>query len=202
MSSTARTRTGSGARVRRQIPGCEIAATVSDVVRDVVADAAPEELPLVEGLSRFGDETAVRRLTHRSRPREPLGFGLEEITVLVTPVVWIVVEEAVRRVVDSTVAGVAQGPWARLRRRLHGRAAPLTVPPLTREQIVEVRQRMLELAAQNGLERERAVTLADLLVARLTLHVPEESARASRSGTIGADPDTETRGAGDTSAEG
>ncbi|MEO7195604.1 MAG: hypothetical protein ABIZ05_12435 [Pseudonocardiaceae bacterium] len=78
----------------------------------------------------------------------------------------------------------------------------MTVPPLTREQIVEVRQRMLELAAQNGLERERAVTLADLLVARLTLHVPEESARASRSGTIGADPDTETRGAGDTSAEG
>ncbi|MGH3853140.1 MAG: hypothetical protein ACRDR6_06510 [Pseudonocardiaceae bacterium] len=172
---------------------------MSDVVRDVVADAAPEELPLVEGLSRFGDETAVRRLTRRSRPREPLGFGLDEIAVLVTPVVWIAVEEAVRRVVDSTVAGVAKGPWARLRRRLRWRPTPLTVPPLTREQIVEVRQRMLELAAHNGLERERAVTLADLLVARLLLHVPEESARASRSGTIGADPDTETRG---TSAEG
>ncbi len=156
----------------------------------------------MEGLSRFDEETVVRRLTRQSRRREPLGFGLDEIAVLVTPVVWIVVEETVRRIVDSAVAGVAKGPWARLRRLLRRRAAPLTVPPLTHEQIVEVRQRVLELAAQNGLERERAVTLADVLGARLSLHVSEESARTSQSGTIGADSDTDTRGADGTTTEG
>jgi hypothetical protein len=183
-------------------PGVKTTATVSDVVRDVVAEAAPEELPLVEGLRRFDDETVVRRLTRRSRPREPLGFGLDEIAVLVTPVVWIVVEEAVRRIVDSTVAGMTKGTVARLRRHLRKRAAPLTVPPLTREQIVEVQQRVLELATKNGLERDRAVTLADLLGARLSLHVSEESARRSQSGTLGADPDKETRGTDGTNAEG
>lgn len=193
---------GSEAGSPDKYQGARTEPRVSDVVRDVVAEAAPEELLLVEGLSRFDDETIVRRLTHRSRPREPLGFGLEEIAQLVHPVVWIAVVEAVRRIVDSAVAGVAKGPWARLRRRLRRRPAPLTVPPLTREQIVEVRQRVLELAAQNGMERERAVKLADLLVARLPLQVSEESARASHSGTISADPDTETRGADGTSTEG
>ena len=186
-------------------PGTRTQITVGDVVRDVVAEAAPEELPLVEALSRFDDETVVRRLTRRSQRREPLGFGLGEIAVLVTPVVWIVVEEAVRKLVDSAVAGVAKGPKARrlLRRLLRRRAAPLTVPPLTPEQIVEVQQRLLEIAAQNELELERAVMLADLVGARLSLHVSEESARASRSGDIGADPDTEThRGAGGTSTGG
>lgn len=193
---------GSAAGSAGKYPGAMAGTTVSNVVRDVVAEAAPEELPLVEGLSRFDDEIVVRRLTRRSRPREPLGFGLEEVAALVTPVVWIVVQEAVRRVVDSAVAGVAKGPWARLRRRLGRRAAPLTVPPLTREQIVEVRQRMLELAAQSGLERERAVTLADLLVTRLSPHISEKSARTSQSGTIGADFSTENHGADRTSAEG
>lgn len=194
---------GSAAGSADKYPGAGVGTTVGDVVRDVVAKAAPEELPLVEGLSRFDDETVMRRLTRRSRPREPLGFGLDEVAGLVTPVVWIAVEETVRRVVDSAVAGVTKRPRARLRKLLRRRGSQLTVPPLTREQIVEVQQRVLELAVHKGLEREQAVTLADLLGARLALQVPEESARSSRSGNVGADPDTETRrGADGTSTEG
>jgi hypothetical protein len=128
---------------------------------------------------------------------------LDEIAVLVTPVVWIAVEEAVRRIVDSAVAGVAKGLSARLRRLLRRRAAPLTVPLLTREQIVEVQQRVLELAAQNGLEREHAATLANLLGARLSLHLSEDSAWVTGSGNIDADADTKThRGADGTSTTG
>jgi hypothetical protein len=194
---------GSAAGPGDKYPGVGAGTTVVDVVRDVVAEAAPEELPLVEGLSRFGDETVVRRLTRRRRPREPLGFGLDEIAVLVTPVVWIVVEEAVRRVVDSAVDGVTKGAWTRLRRLLHRRGVQLTVPPLTCEQIVEVQQRVLELAVQRGLERERAAKLADLLGARLASQVSEGSARGSPSGNVGADPDMEThRGADGTSTKG
>jgi hypothetical protein len=184
---------GSAAGSADKHSGAGAETTVSDVVRDVVADAAPEELPLVEGLSRLDDETVVRRLTRWSRPREPLGFGLDEVAVLVAPVVWIVVDEAVRRIVDSAVAGVTKGPWRRLRRLLRRRGAQLTVPSLTEEQIVEVQQRVLELAVQKGLERERAVKLADLLGVRLAQQPPEESTRGSRSGNLRADPDTDTR---------
>jgi hypothetical protein len=196
---------GSAAGSADKYPGARTQDRVGDVVRDVVADAAPAELPLVEGLSRFDDETVVRRLTRRSRPREPLGFGLDEVAVLVTPVVWIVVEEAARRVVDSAVTGAAKGLRALLRRLLGRRATPLTVPQLTREQIVEVQQRVLELAGQNGLKQERAAMLANLLGARLSPQVSEseESAPTSRSGNIGANANTEThRGADDTSTKG
>ncbi|MFC8715712.1 hypothetical protein ACFUCQ_38265 [Streptomyces sp. NPDC057197] len=37
-----------------------------DLVRSVVADLAPDELPLVEGLCRFDDATVVRRLSRAS----------------------------------------------------------------------------------------------------------------------------------------
>src|SRR5437879_4790292 len=62
---------------------------VRDVVREVVAEIAPTELALVDGLAQFDDATAVRRLRPRGGRREPLGFGLGEILALVTPVVWL-----------------------------------------------------------------------------------------------------------------
>jgi hypothetical protein len=45
-------------------------------VRDVVAEVAPEELPLVAGVTGFDDATVVRRLGGRCRRSDTLGFGL------------------------------------------------------------------------------------------------------------------------------
>jgi hypothetical protein len=73
---------------------------VRDVVRDVVVEVAEEELPIVDGLAGFDDAGALRRLRGRGRRREPLGFGLGEVAALVTPVVWLVVDEIARQVGD------------------------------------------------------------------------------------------------------
>lgn len=70
---------------------------IADVVRDIVAEVAPAELPVAEGLRRLGDDGAVRRLVRRRWRREPLGFGLGEVVPLVTPVLWVALDEAVRR---------------------------------------------------------------------------------------------------------
>jgi hypothetical protein len=43
---------------------------------------------------------------------------------------------------------------------------------LTREQLGEVRQRVVEVAVQRGLDDERATAIADALVARLALAAP------------------------------
>ncbi|MFE7332909.1 hypothetical protein ACFU8W_50565 [Streptomyces sp. NPDC057565] len=40
---------------------------------------------------------------------------------------------------------------------------------MTLEQLAEVRQRVLEVAARRGLEQERAETVADAVVARVAL---------------------------------
>lgn len=142
---------------------------VRDVVRDVVAEVAPEELVIVEGLTRFDDGTVVRRLAGSGRRRDPLGFGVAEIAALVTPVVWLVLDEAAKRAVDSAVDGAAKGAKALLHKVLRRRSAPVTVPVLTREQLGEVRRRVLETAAQRGLGQDRATAIADAVIARLAL---------------------------------
>ncbi|MFE9258209.1 hypothetical protein [Streptomyces sp. NPDC006879] len=147
---------------------------VRDVVRDVVAEVAPEELPLVAGLSGFDDARVVRRLSGRSRRRETLGFGLGEIAALVTPVVWLAVDQAAQRIVGAAVDGTVSRAGSVLRKLLRKSDGPVMVPALTREQLADVRKSVLEMAVQRGLGQERALTIADAVVARLALAGPED----------------------------
>jgi hypothetical protein len=142
---------------------------VRDVVRAVIADVAPEELPVVDALRQFDDETAVRRLARGGAGREPLGFGLEDAVYLVTPVLWIAVDQSVRRTVDRTADGLPHGVRKLFRRASRRRPEPLAVPELTVQQVADVRRRVLELAATSGLSPERAEALADRLAVRLLI---------------------------------
>ncbi|MFI0712256.1 hypothetical protein ACH4SK_16695 [Streptomyces inhibens] len=140
-----------------------------DIVRTVVAEAAPDELVLVEGLWQYDDENVVARLAGRRRSREPLGFGLQEVTALVTPVVWIVLDEAARKVVGAAVTTATDRSKAWLRRISRRPAAARAIPPLAPEQLAAVRARILELGAESGLEPGTASALAERVVARLVL---------------------------------
>ncbi|MEU4845904.1 hypothetical protein [Streptomyces gilvosporeus] len=157
------------------------AARVRDVVRDVVAEVAAEELPVVDVLAGFDDTTVLQRLRRRSRRREPLGFGLDEVAVLVTPVVWLGVDQAAKRIADSAVDGASKGAKAVLRKVLRRPTASVVVPPLTPAQLGEVRRAVLEMAAQRGLAQEQAVTVADAVVARLA--VPDDDPQDLGEGT-------------------
>ncbi|GHG58611.1 hypothetical protein [Streptomyces griseocarneus] len=143
-----------------------------DVVRDVVAQVAPEELPLVEALARFDDASVVRRLARRGGRREPLGFGLGEIAAMVAPVVWLVVDEAARQLAGAVASRAATGTRTVMRRVLRRPAAPVTVPELTREQLAEIHRRVVESAVQRGLGDKRATAIADAVVTRLALTAP------------------------------
>ncbi|MEX2983331.1 hypothetical protein [Streptomyces sp. C36] len=150
---------------------------VRDVVRDVVARVAPEELPLVEALARFDDATVVRRLGRRGGRREPLGFGLGEIAAMAAPVVWLVVDETARQIAAAVATSATTGTRTVIRRLLRRPDAPVTVPELTREQLAEIHRRVVESAVQRGLGDERAATIADAVVARLALAGPGEEAQ-------------------------
>ncbi|MFE4494916.1 hypothetical protein ACFRKD_20960 [Streptomyces niveus] len=153
-------------------------AAVRDVVRAVIAEVAAEELPVVDGLRRFDDETVIARLTSRRRGREPLGFGLEEMVYLATPVIWVALDESVRRVVGRTIDGTPSRSGGRFGGMFRRRSAPLVVPVLNADQVAEVRRRIMELSAQTGLEAERAETLADRVAVHLLL--PADSPAPSR----------------------
>lgn len=152
-----------GASPMRDIRPMADALLVRDVVRSVVAEQAPEELPVVEALRAVDDDTVVRRLKRTGRRREPPGFGVDEITVMATPVIWIVLDETVRQVkVTARAAGKLLGLWRR-------KPKPRALPPLSHEQIAAVHQRVLEAAAARGMGAERTQILADAVVARLLL---------------------------------
>lgn len=159
---------------------------VRDLVRDVVTEVAPEELPLLAGLARFDDATAVQRLGGGVRRREPLGFGLGEVAALVTPVVWLAVDQATQKIVGTWVENRVARTGTALRRIFRRSATePVVIPPLTREQLALVRRSVLTMAAQRGLEPERAVVIADAVVTRLVLAEPEPGAVAAAE----AEPD-------------
>jgi hypothetical protein len=145
------------------------AVRVRDVVRAVVADVAEAELPVVDGLASFDDDTVVRRLRGRGRRRERLGFGWDEIATVATPVVWLTVDQAARQLGTAAGKGASKGLGAMLRRLFRRPSPPVTVPPLTLQQCAAVRAHVLAIAAERGLKGRRAEELADAVYVKLSL---------------------------------
>ncbi|WP_433412936.1 hypothetical protein ACQP1V_27210 [Microtetraspora malaysiensis] len=142
-------------------------AAVRDVVRDVVAELAPEELPLVDGLAAYDDSVVVRKLRRSGPRREPLGFSWGEVVGLMTPVVWLVLDQVAERLADAAVERAARKArglrrWLRRGRR----AAAATIPPLTEDQLAALRQDILD-QLQRELEERTAEQIADAIVRRL-----------------------------------
>ncbi|MBT2441816.1 hypothetical protein J7E93_17200 [Streptomyces sp. ISL-36] len=112
---------------------------------------------------------------------------------MVTGVVWLALDQTVRQLGERAADGALRGTRGLLRRVFRRNAEPATVPPLTPEQLAEVRQRVLEVAAQRGLERERAETIAEAVVVRLVLGTMEAVPPAAL-GELGGAADGGTSG--------
>ncbi|WP_018349806.1 hypothetical protein [Longispora albida] len=139
-----------------------------DVVRDVVAEAAPAELPLLEALGGLDDEEIGRVLLRRSKGEDPLGFGAGEIAVLVAPVVW----GAVQYVANQAAGRAAERLGTRARavlRRVLKRPAAAPLPRFGDEELRAVHARVVESALRAGMKRARAEQLADSVVGRLAI---------------------------------
>jgi hypothetical protein len=141
-------------------------ATIANVVRDVVGLCAVEELPLVEWLATLEPNAALRRLRARTRRSEQLGFGLGEAVVLVTPILWLVLEsfagDLASAASEQTRTGLAA--WWRKRR---GKNRPSTLPLMTAEQLQALRAAVIAEAVEKGLPSERAEVIADALISRI-----------------------------------
>jgi hypothetical protein len=151
-------------------------ALVRDVVRAVVTEVSPDELPLVEGLSGFDDAVVVRRLSRRGRRRETLGFGMAEIAGLVTPVVWLVLDEMAHRIGEKAADGALHGLKVLVRKVFRRGSGPVEIPPLSREQLDEVHRLILESTGRQGLPEGQAAAVADAVLRELVLSGAAEPA--------------------------
>jgi hypothetical protein len=96
---------------------------IRDVVPEVVADRAPAETVIVDGLLELDDDAIVRRLEGRRRVSEdPLGYGAADVAVLVTPVLWLTLDKVREKLAEVAADGTARGVGVVIRRVLHRKA--------------------------------------------------------------------------------
>lgn len=148
---------------------------VTQVARDLVAGVAPEELPLFGVTSAVYLEDPKGALKASGEREEMLGFGVGEAVVLLTPIALAVSADVLRYLRDqmsksmaSQASGVIDDLVSRLFKRVRAeKPNDDHPPPLSREQLVEVRRLAFEKARAMRLSKERADLLADSMVGSL-----------------------------------
>jgi len=147
------------------------------LAHDLVAELAPDELPLIDaapGAFRVGNQRAVPR-GRRQRDRA-LGYGIDGTVALMTPVILLVITKVIDHLADQLGERVADRVGGAVRTRIRrvfrrGKPAAAPLPPvpaaLTAAQLGEVRTVAHDTARQAGLPEAKADLLADALVGRL-----------------------------------
>ncbi|WP_158710373.1 hypothetical protein [Streptomyces sp. NRRL F-5126] len=152
---------------------------------------APQELPLLDGLSDLDEGRVTQFFARPGRRADLLGFGIDEVSALVTPVVWMAVDETARRAVGAVADSFVRRVSAGLR-RMSGRAPqdPPPVPPLTADQLSAVHRRVRELAGASSVGRPQAEALADAVVSRLARELGgTPDTRPAAGGRQGSEPE-------------
>lgn len=146
---------------------------IRELARRLVTDLAPEELPLFRPISDAYLRDPSRTLDKRHDHDEVLGFGVDAVVVLMTPVVLAIVRDVIMHLRARLVEEVAKeggeiaGGWLH---RLFGPLEPpagANVPALSPAQLAEVRRRAYERALALKLSETKANVLADSLTAQL-----------------------------------
>ncbi len=150
---------------------------VADLARDLVAIAAPHELPLFRAVSEAYLNDPERALKAQRGKDEMLGFGMGEAAVLLSPIILAVVTDVLRYVtehvlqtVKSEGAALASGAVKNMFKKFRGEEKKEgKVSPLTAEQIAQVRRLSFERARQLDLPEAQAGLLADAVAGSLAL---------------------------------
>ncbi len=143
--------------------GPDPARRITAIVRVVVREAAPEELPVVDGLSAWTDTEIVARLNKRASRDERLGFGVDDVAVLVTPVLYIVLDQALRKGVDKSIDGLL----GRLRRGGRRKVTSADVE-LSPQQIAAIRAEVADLARERGVPDDTIQRVDDAVTSALS----------------------------------
>jgi hypothetical protein len=154
-------------------------AVVADAAREIVARAAPQEMPLFRATSEAYFADPEKALADRKPKDEMLGFGIEAAALLLTPVIIDVVRrvatalvksagDAVEKEGSEAVGGFVHKLFQRGKGKGEGEGeAQEDVPDLSSEQLQEVREIAYSRALELDVPEDRAGLLADAVVGSL-----------------------------------
>jgi hypothetical protein len=151
---------------------------IAEMSRDVVAEVAPDELPLFGMNSTAYFKNPKKALESREGQDDTLGFGIELVVPLLTPIVLAVVTDVINHLEQTLSSHLASGAEGAISGRLRsvfkrpdgGAAAPAQLSPA---QLAEVRDIAFRKARQLKLPETQAAMLADSVVGGLV--VPKTS---------------------------
>ena len=151
---------------------------VRDLAKKLLRETAPEELPLLRPASERYFADPEKALRERRQQQEVLGFGAEAAVVLLTPIVLSVATDVltefateIGKVAGSKGVSAIRAALRRLFRLepASDEPAQVEIPPISREQLIVVRQNAFDRAIMLDLPEAKAGLLADAVVGSLAI---------------------------------
>ena len=148
--------------------------TVTEVARDLLAQLAPQEKALFRPISESYFKNPEKTLSDNQAKDEMLGFGSAEAVTLLTPVILAVSGDVVKFLFaeaqkamqseSSNLINETVKSWFGKFRQKDDKKSP---PPLTAEQMEQVRKVAILKAKQLKLSEKNTKLLADAIVGSL-----------------------------------
>jgi hypothetical protein len=151
------------------------AVLLTDIARDLLAEIAPQEVPIFPAVSRayFADPAeALKSLRPKDRA---LGFGVDSLSILMTPIVLHVLSEIFDVLTEAAKKAVAAGlakevPEAIKAMFRRFRLSEPSIPsPLAKEQLVVIRETILLAARKFQLPDDKVEALANAVTTQLVI---------------------------------
>jgi len=148
---------------------------VADIARDVLRDVAPAELPIFGPASKAYFHNPAVALKEAHAKDSVLGFGMDLLPVLLTPVVLHILSQVLEILEDIATKALTESLRQEIPQILKSMFrkfySPATDKPpiLTREQVALVRANVLTAAKKQRVPLQKAEALADSIVAKLVL---------------------------------
>ena len=147
---------------------------VAGLAREVIIQVAPQEKALFRSISESYFKNPEKTIADQKAKDELLGFGAAEAVTLLTPVVLAVSGDVMKflfveaqKAMQSESSGLIQEAvksWFGKFRKPEAKKAP---PPLTSEQLEQVRKIALKKAKELKLSEKNTKLLADAIVGSL-----------------------------------
>ena len=155
---------------------------VTDLARDLVAQMAPQELPLFRANSANYFKNPDKALQPQTGKDDMLGFGAGEVVTLLTPYLLAVLTEVVTFIVEevkksaktqgtNVINDMVKQMFKKFQPQpttQEQKPAP-SAPPLTHDQLAQIRQLAFEKSRKLKLSGRQSAMLADSIVGSLVL---------------------------------
>ncbi len=151
---------------------------IADLSRDIVAQTAPQELPLFRSMSTAYFKDPEKLLKGQSGKDEMLGFAVAGVVIMLTPTILAIMSQVVQFLiteVEKSVATNSADVINVLIRKMFKKFRPEekkvqeNLPALTTEQLTKVRNIAYQEAHKLALPDAQAGLLADSIVGSLVI---------------------------------